>query len=393
MKVLFTVSTYYPLEDGVSRVTQYMAEGLARNGHNVVVITSSCSTETKKEIHNGVVIRRVDLHTKCGLYFGNKKEYRRLLDKEANNADIMINVCTQNAFTDVILNRIDKYKCKKILYMHGMFDFRLHKVDFSGIRSIANKAWKEIRWFFYYRFNSNNFKKYDRIIQLHEMDYANIFFRKHYGIESYIINNAADDIFFNDMDSTIFQKPYDDYIIYVANYGDGKNQKLAISKFLRSNINPRIGLVLIGCDENKYSSNLVEYIKREKRKLSFSDEDKPIVLLYDVDRKEIPFYISNARLFLMTSKREVFPVSLVESIACGTPFVSTDVGVAKYIFGGVVADKKDISTWINKFLYDYDLYESMSSLCKKYARKCFRVNDKVTLLENEIERIIGGNNV
>lgn len=382
MKILFTVSTYYPLEDGVSRVTQYMAEGLAKKGHNVTVITSYCSNGSKREIHNGVLIKRVNLYTRCGLYFGNKKEYRRLLDKEVNDTDIMINVCTQNAFTDVILNRLDKYKCKKILYMHGMFDFRFHKVDFSSIRSIVNKAWKEIRWFFYYKFNGNNFKKYNRVIQLHEMDYATSFFRKHYGIKSHIISNAADNSFFSNEGSSIFHKPFVDYAIYVANYGDGKNQKLAISEFLKSNIDSHIGLVLIGSNENNYSRYLLKYINKKKKKLGFSDKEKPIALLYGIDRKEIPLYVSNAYLYLMTSKKEVFPVSLVESISCGTPFISTDVGIARFLVGGVISKANDIHYWIEFFFNNKKMRERYSKIALDYSEKEMTIKDKVKFFES-----------
>ena len=42
MKIIFTVNTYYPYKDGVSVVTQYLAEGLAQKGHEVLVMTSSC---------------------------------------------------------------------------------------------------------------------------------------------------------------------------------------------------------------------------------------------------------------------------------------------------------------------------------------------------------------
>ena len=39
MKIVFTVHTYYPNKDGVQYVTQYLAEGLAKLGHDITVIT------------------------------------------------------------------------------------------------------------------------------------------------------------------------------------------------------------------------------------------------------------------------------------------------------------------------------------------------------------------
>ena len=41
MRILFSTFSYYPNKDGVQTVTQYQAEGLAKLGHNVTVITSN----------------------------------------------------------------------------------------------------------------------------------------------------------------------------------------------------------------------------------------------------------------------------------------------------------------------------------------------------------------
>lgn len=39
MKIVFAVHTYYPERNGVQAVTQYLAEGLARRQHDVLIIT------------------------------------------------------------------------------------------------------------------------------------------------------------------------------------------------------------------------------------------------------------------------------------------------------------------------------------------------------------------
>ena len=39
MKIVFTTHTYWPRKDGVQYVTQYLAEGLAKDGHEVIVFT------------------------------------------------------------------------------------------------------------------------------------------------------------------------------------------------------------------------------------------------------------------------------------------------------------------------------------------------------------------
>lgn len=380
MKILFTVSTYYPKKDGVQSVTQYLAEGLVKKGHDVTVITTNKDEKLDYEEHNGVKIKRVNLYTKFGFYIGDKKGYKKLIYQEANNCDVMINVCVQNAFTDVILKHLDKYKCKKILYNHSIFDFKFHKVNFSSFTSVVNKFWKEIRWFFYYSFNGKNFKKYDVVTQLHEKDYSNDFFKKKYNIDSIIIENAADDDFFNKKTLEDFKKPYNKYIVFVANYDDRKNQKLAIEQFLKADIDKSVGLVLIGSTKNGYYLNLEKLIKKLRNKYNLSYDEKPISMLYDVDRKLISSYVSNAYLYIMTSKWEAYPISLVESMASGVPFISTDVGIVKYFVGGIVSSKADINYWIKYLTEKEDIRNSLSSICKIFAEENFKIDDKILKL-------------
>ncbi len=387
MKILITVPTYYPRKDGVQKVTQYLAEGLANKGNEVTVITTNKGVNNPEEMYNGVKIKRINLYTKFGFYIGNKKEYKMLIDDKANNCDVMINVCTQNVFTDVILKNIGKYKCKKILYMHGMFDFKFHKVNFSSITSVVNKLWKEVRWSLYYNLNGKYFKKYNVVTQLHERDYGNIFFKKKYNIDSIIIENAADDEFFEKKTLPEFEKPFDKYLIYVANYDDNKNQKLAIKEFLKSDIDKNIGLVLIGSNKNSYYNMLDREIITLRNKFGLTPTEKPIKMLYDVDRNLVSSYVSNAYLYLMTSKSEKYPMSIVESMACGIPYICTNVGIVKYFVGGVVSNQNDINYWIEKLTKYEILRNEMSKLCITYAQENFKVKNKIKLLEKCIDVI------
>ncbi len=381
MKILITVQTYYPQKDGVQTVTQYLAEGLAQKGNDVTVITGIFDNTIEEENVNNVLVKRVKLWTKYGLYFGEKKKYKELIRKECEKNDVMINVCTQNAFTDVILSSIKDLKIKKILYLHGIFDFKFHLIDFSSLASTANKLWKEIRWFFYYAINKKNLKKYDKVINLHEKDYTNNFFKRKYGINTFIIENAASEDFFEKKVLPEFKKPFEKYFILVANYDDRKNQKLAIEEFLKSNIDKNIGLVLIGSKKNKYYDKLEKLIVNLRKKYNLKNEEKPILMLHDIEKSLVSSYVSNAYLYLMTSKWEAYPISLVESMASGVPFISTNVGIIKYFVGGIVSNKKDISYWLEKLSYDEKLRNELSSVCSIFADVNFKIDDKVNKLE------------
>ena len=104
-------------------------------------------------------------------------------------------------------------------------------------------------------------------------------------------------------------------------------------------------------------------------------------MLTDVDRNLISSYVSNSLIYLLSSKEEKFPVSIIESMAASVPFISIDVGIVKYLLGGVVSNQEDISYWIEKLYYDDKLRSDLGRIGNKYAFKHMRIKDKVDLLE------------
>lgn len=104
-------------------------------------------------------------------------------------------------------------------------------------------------------------------------------------------------------------------------------------------------------------------------------------MLTDVDRNLISSYVSNSLIYLLSSKEEKFPVSIIESMAVFVPFISTDVDIVKYLLGGVVSNQEDISYWIEKLYYDDELRSDLGRIGNKYASKHMRIKDKVDLLE------------
>ena len=81
MKIVITTATYYPKTDGVQQVTQYQAEGLAKKGHEVIVITSEEEGLKEYEIYNNVEIYRINAHNFYYWHKGNKKEFQKAKDR------------------------------------------------------------------------------------------------------------------------------------------------------------------------------------------------------------------------------------------------------------------------------------------------------------------------
>lgn len=394
MKLIFTVNTYKPNLDGVQFVTSYLAEGLAKKGHDVYLITKSFNrieTPTEETICGVKVIRKA-IRTSHTFHLGNKKEYQEFIIKMCSDADCLINVGSQSPFTDWCFEIFDRIKIPKVLYLHSIWDFKYHKENFYNLRAFLFKTWANIRWGIYYKKNKKKFKSYDSIIQLHKKDYSYLYFLKKYGIVSNIIENAAENVFFEKHIEKDFKKPFNNYIINVANFIDRKNQIAAVKEFLKSSIDDKIGLVLIGSSKNKYYEKLVKFEEKERIKLNIDKKRKPILILTNIERKYISSYVSNADIYLMTSKDEKYPISIVESMAAGIPFISTDVGIVRYLPGGVVSSYEDIHYWIEELYSDANLRTNLGNLGIYYAKSHMRIDDKISQLESIIKELKGEKN-
>ena len=100
-----------------------------------------------------------------------------------------------------------------------------------------------------------------------------------------------------------------------------------------------------------------------------------------VPRNEIATYVNKSSLYIMNSRWEVFPISLIESMASGTPFISSDVGVARFLAGGVIANSiEEMEYWIDLFSDNPDLMSKLGKVGKEYAEKNLRIESKVEKL-------------
>ena len=140
MKILITTASYYPHLDGVQKVTQYQAEGLVKLGHEVTVITSDRQGQySKKEVHNGVKIIRVNAYNKNMQHFGDKRGFQNLVKQLASNVDVMMNVSLESFAADWVLPIMDSIPCRKVLMNHGMHDFVWNKQNISSGKEFVKK--------------------------------------------------------------------------------------------------------------------------------------------------------------------------------------------------------------------------------------------------------------
>lgn len=369
MKVVITVNTYYPLKDGVQSVTGYLAEGLSSKGHEVVVITSKNGNKDV-EIHNNVKILRIEYEVKWTLYRGDKKKFQQTLLHEVSNADVLINVCTQTPLTDWSYPLLDSVKCRKILYLHGIHENNWKSSSFS---QLSHNLVNNIRWTLYYLTIGKYMAKYDKVTQLHRFDYGYSYFKKRFNINSNIMENAAESIFFKKTNLCIDNH----YAISVANYMKRKNQEMILRSFYKAQVKD-YGLVLIGSTTNHYYEELIKLNKELEKEYG----NHNVKILSGISREDTINYIKNASLYLLGSTWEAFPISIVESMASGIPFISTDVGIVKYLPGGIIVhSEEEMTYWISLLINHEVIKNELGEIGYRYASKHLTIENKVNQLE------------
>jgi glycosyltransferase involved in cell wall biosynthesis len=341
MKILITTEQYYPIKSGVSSVVTSIAEQLVQVGHEVYVATSF---EHRKElIQNGVAIIEFKVYGGFGNYYrGEVQKYKDFIQNF--ECDVMINECVQTWGTDLILKELQNLKAKKIF---------LHSHGFSLLAYKTKNPWAYIKGKFYYWTLHKYLKKYDHIFLLHEKTVETPYLKK-YNITnfSYLPNGVNENFIVKE---NINKKEH--YLINISNYFPMKNQEFLLEAYYKSDT--KYPLILIG------NSILKDYLSRLKKlKIGFDQKYgfKKVEFKYQISRNETEKYLENATLFLHSSKLEVFPMVIVESMAKGIPFISTDVGNVNDLQGGIVVQTiDDMAMMINKFLLDKNIYNKYSN--------------------------------
>ena len=381
MKILFIGDTYLPVSCGMTSVIKYLAEGLLSKEHDVSVIANIGGRKLPDdEIINGVKIFRFQLNRNhLNKVTGETNKLYQFVVQY--NADVIIFEALGSLPFDALIPVMKILPGKKILHSHGNTFSTLRLFRFSdGLKyALSNiKAKFLLGWknFFVY---PDVIRHMDHVIILSQLcsDYK---LMSRYAYNMSIIGNAVDNMFFdNHIENYNLPTKHKKYILSIASFYELKNQKLMVESYAKLQAKG-YSLVLIGQSRNAY----YDAVRQMADELEAKNPDKNVVMLTGVDRKYFPHILRNASLYLVASRKEEFSISLAEAMSSGVPFVSTDVGNARELPGGIVI-KKDVEMVkaIEKIIEDESLRENNATEAKKYADAIFKQESAVEKL-NEI---------
>lgn len=375
MKILFLSENYFPNVSGVPVVVKYLAEGLHGLGHNVTIATSCYGNTPREEIIGGVKIYRFDLHKNhFDLYSGEIENYKQFV--LGFQCDVIIMECLQCVVTDTLLPYLDEIKAKKILHVHGISGLRLRPLEKKSdlLHSAANTwHWLHSQWFFH-RYLPRYLSQFDKILCLSEVD-DTIPYCKKFNIKAGILPNAVEDSFIQPSnpveqpDIRALNKPY---FLSVAYYSQIKNQIGILEEFYKTGIKD-CAMVFIGPEKNEY----YEKVLSANREFEVKYGPRQVLFLTNVERRFIPDIIGNAKLYLVGSTIEQFSIAMIETMAKGIPFVSTNVGNAKMLPGGIIVDNICVMyDKIQLLMQDDRLYKHLGFKGHEYVSE-FCIRSKV----------------
>lgn len=348
MKIVVVVMSYYPHEGGVQTVTKYLAEGLAQRGHDITIMTARKLDEPQEELYHQIKIRRFDVSSSLKIIpKGETKAFKEALLSACEDADVLVNVCGNTPLAVLTYQVIDQIKCRKILHQHGMFDGKFHFQQCHTAKDVVRMLLLTPFWELFHRYYWGKISQFDDCIHLFEDDSSHRYFKRRGFMHNHVVMNSCETVFFDgSTDKTVLDKYHirTPYYIYVANYSANKNQLRAVSAYLKSGCTD-VDLVLVGSSANGYYSKV-------KALIDASPCRDRIHLLAAIPREDTISLIKNAYASLLTSRSEYFPITLIEGMACGKPYISTDVGVVKHLPGGVVCKTDhELADWLR---YDQD---------------------------------------
>ncbi|MBN2396144.1 MAG: glycosyltransferase family 4 protein [Candidatus Atribacteria bacterium] len=120
-----------------------------------------------------------------------------------------------------------------------------------------------------------------------------------------------------------------------------------------------------------------------------------ISMLGFVDEKQLPLFFNQGRVFLACSETEGFPRTVIESMSCGIPCVTSNVGDMEDLVkhgsnGFLIEDYTNINDYVDKsikLLKDKELYTKFSVNARRDVTEKFSYEASTKLWETIISKI------
>ncbi len=306
---------------GVWQRVQQEAKLLSQRGHEVEVFSSNCVKGSNKIASESDSLERIKIKRFPALNLGGESFLKWDFEKEfvRFNPDVIIAHGYRHIHTSKALFLAEKYHKRVILVTHAPF------VENDFTRSFLSKIAVKIYDSFV---GPRLINRFDKIVHITQWE---VKYLEELGVEKnkliYIPNGVPEE-FFKKRKKVLNLNN----IIFLGRISPVKNLELLIltaSKFRKKNSSAKV--YIVGPAEEDYLNNLKRLISEN----NLSDSVLFLDPVYDLDKKiEL---LNNHGIFVLPSRRDAMPQSLIEAFSLGMICVSSNTQGGKEI----ISDGKD----------------------------------------------------
>jgi len=347
MKIVHLTPNFYPVTGGIETFVYEISKRLVKEGQEITVITRIPPWDKKLpryEIIDGIEVLRFPFNM-IFRYSFSLEALKTVLKKEFD----IIHIHVTGLLTDII--PILRIKNKKIfVHTHGGI---FHTPYANVLKQVYFKTFLKF-----------DLKFADKIIahSLHDkILFSSICDRKKIALINYGIDWK--------LLSKLKRRSNGRTLIYTGRLAKNKriDRMLHVLCYLKKEI-PGIKLLLVGSDWGEKDN-----LKKLAERFGLS---KNIVFTGPVPHKNIPKYLSQADIFLLSSEYEGFGISVIEAMASGLPVVVNNIEPMREIvkngkngFTSNFDDYKKTAKIILKILKNKKLRKKIDKNAKSYSEK------------------------
>ena len=346
MKIALISRSWPPVErSGVSLASESHAHMLIEQGHEVFILGSKIEL-TSPELPACPKFL-IDAKGSGSLYSPariNKTQIEQVL--LSINPDLVIVEAWQTALTDAAIDTANWLGLPVMLISHGI---SVHAFSCQPVQLLRAVGWLIYRLFRLPRL----IRKLSLLTVLDTKSTSDRFYDRklatQFGIPTLPLKNAPR----NFVKSVIPRDMRETKVLVVGYFSPIKNQ-LGALKALKK-LPHKIQMMFIGDRVGNYFHLC--------QKLSIKEGFGERVILAQDDEVNVASQIAGCGLVFAPSLTEALPMTLIEAMACGTPFVATPVGAISGFRGGILANSVTSQVKaIVKLIEDPVLWQNLSDI-------------------------------
>ncbi len=348
MRIAHTVEFYRPRLGGAERVVERLSSHLGARGHSVTVLTSAISGVPLEEELNGVRVRCFDVRGNAAT--GIRGEVERFTQELTEGLyDVVLNYACQSWPTDLTFRSLDEVSGVKILAPCG----------YSGLKQ---SGLKRTLYRSYFRQLPSLLKRYDAVVY-HSRDYIDYLQGQAWGLTNgVVIPNGVD---LGEFEQLEIRETRDDAlwpeVVSIGNHYRVKNHR-DFFRLAEAFKRQPIRFSLVATPEKTRRGCFGSCVREAKR--------TGVRLVDGRDRGQVLSALVRSRALVITSHLECAPLTALETMAAGVPFVSYDVGCVRDFPGGIIVDTLDeMARALRELITDERLWRRLSRAGRYFTAK------------------------